>query len=153
MALIFVRFLTQVALSGIAPDQLGHLPQGHSLPVVHCSLGGGAPTTEEGKKLKNRSFFGNFWKWAGAKSDFLVIFQVFSGLESRIFEWREGEHEDIERVIANDPQSLMDLRNCGLLKYFEVPGMRAQPRLLEYVIGVWDAEERFFRVGTHILTL
>jgi len=31
--------------------------------------------------------------------------------------------------------------------------MRAQLGLLEHMIGPWDAEEIFFRVGEHILTL
>jgi len=70
-----------------------------------------------------------------------------------MFEWREREHEDVDRIIMNNPTSMATLRNCGLLKFFEVPGMRAQPGLLEHLIGLWDADQRFFRVGTHILTL
>jgi len=48
---------------------------------------------------------------------------------------------------------MASLRNCGLLNFFELPGMRAQPGLLEHLITLWDVDKRFFRVGTHILTL
>jgi len=71
----------------------------------------------------------------------------------KIFDWQEIEHQDADRVIANNPPSVMALWNCGLLKFFEVSGMRSQPGLLDYLIILWDVDERFFRVGTHILTL
>lgn len=45
------------------------------------------------------------------------------------------------------------LRNYGLLKFFEVPGMRAQPGLLRYIVELWDVDQRFFRVGDETLTL
>ena len=53
----------------------------------------------------------------------------------------------------NNPPNMTTLRNCGLLNFFELLEMRAQPGLLEHLISLWDANQRFFRVGTHILTL
>jgi len=70
-----------------------------------------------------------------------------------MIEWREREHEDIDRRILNNVPSMAALRNCGLVKFFEVPGMRAQPALLQYLIGLWDVDLRIFRVGDLTLTL
>ena len=38
-------------------------------------------------------------------------------------------------------------------KNFEIRGMRAQLGLLEHITSLWDASEKFFQVGEHILTL
>ena len=70
-----------------------------------------------------------------------------------MIEWREREHEDVDRRILNNPPSMAVLRNCGLVKFFEVPGMRAQPALLEHIISLRDADLRVFRVGDETLTL
>jgi hypothetical protein len=45
------------------------------------------------------------------------------------------------------------LRQCGLLKFFKVQGMRAQLRLLEYLVHMWDVDQQVFCVGTHILEI
>jgi hypothetical protein len=43
----------------------------------------------------------------------------------------------------------MALQECGLLKFFKVQGMRAQLRLLEYLVHMWDVNEQAFHVGVH----
>ena len=45
------------------------------------------------------------------------------------------------------------LRNYGLVKFFEVSGMMAQPALLQYIVDLWDVDQRVFRVGDETLTL
>ena len=67
--------------------------------------------------------------------------------------WKEREHEVLENQAANDPATIEALRNCGLLKYFRVPGMKAHIRLLEYIIGMWDLDQEHFVVGVHILPI
>jgi hypothetical protein len=47
----------------------------------------------------------------------------------------------------------MALRKCGLLNFFRIQGMRAQLRLLEYLVHMWDVNEQVFRMGVHTLTL
>jgi hypothetical protein len=47
----------------------------------------------------------------------------------------------------------MELRHCGVLKFFKIQGMRAQLRLLEYLVHMWDVNEQTFHVGAHTLTL
>jgi hypothetical protein len=47
----------------------------------------------------------------------------------------------------------MALRECGLLKLFKIQGMRSQLRLLEYLVHMWDVNEKAFHVGVHTLTL
>ena len=50
--------------------------------------------------------------------------------------WKEREHETSDIQAANDPPTIEALRNCGLLKYFRVPGMKAHIRLLEYIFSM-----------------
>jgi hypothetical protein len=81
----------------------------------------------------------------------LVIVQVYS--HTMVLEWREREHEDDNNAAENHPATIAALRNCGLLKYFRIPGMRAQVRLLEHLIQMWDPDQQVFHVGVHTLTI
>ena len=62
----------------------------------------------------------------------MVIVQVNS--HTMVLEWREREHEDDNNAAENHLQTITALRHCGLLKYFWIPGMRAQVRLLEHLV-------------------
>jgi hypothetical protein len=57
-----------------------------------------------------------------------------------VLEWREREHEDDNSTAENHPQTIAALRDCGLLKYFCIPGMRAQVQLLEHLVQMWDPD-------------
>jgi hypothetical protein len=70
-----------------------------------------------------------------------------------MLEWREREHEEDDAIVGNDPGTVAALRECGLLKFFRIPGMRAQLRLLEYLVHMWDVDQQLFHVGVHTLTL
>jgi hypothetical protein len=48
---------------------------------------------------------------------------------------------------------LMPSDSVGLLKFFKIQGMRAQLRLLEYLVHMWDVDQQVFHVGAHILSL
>ena len=39
--------------------------------------------------------------------------------------WKEREHDIDDLQEANNPITMRDLRECGILKYFRVPRMRA----------------------------
>jgi hypothetical protein len=56
-------------------------------------------------------------------------------------EWQEREHEEYNTNVENHPPTIAALRDCGLLKYFRIPGMRAQVRLLEYLVRMWDPDQ------------
>jgi hypothetical protein len=51
-----------------------------------------------------------------------------------VLEWREREHEEDDAIVGNDPGTIVALRDYGLLKFFRIPCMRAQVRLLEYLV-------------------
>jgi hypothetical protein len=70
-----------------------------------------------------------------------------------MLEWREREHEDDDAIVGNDPGTVASLRECGILKFFRIQGMRAQLRLLEYLVHMWDLDQQVFHVGVHMLTL
>jgi hypothetical protein len=58
-----------------------------------------------------------------------------------MLEWRERENEEDDSIAGNDPGTVAVLRDCGLLKFFRIPGMRAQLRLLEYLVHMWDVDQ------------
>ena len=67
--------------------------------------------------------------------------------------WKEREHELPDNQAANDPATIKALRNCGILKYFQIPWMKAHIRLLEHIIDMWDPDQDNFVVGVHILPI
>jgi hypothetical protein len=70
-----------------------------------------------------------------------------------VLEWREREHEEDDAISGNNPGTVATLQDCGLLKFFWISGMRAQVRLLEYLIHMWDVDQQIFHVGVHTLSL
>jgi hypothetical protein len=70
-----------------------------------------------------------------------------------VLKWREREHEKDNSIVENHLPTIAALRNCGLLKYFRILGMRAQFRLLEYLVHMWDPDQQVFHVGVHTLSL
>ena len=81
----------------------------------------------------------------------MAVVQVNS--HTMVLEWREREHEDDNAATENHPQTIAALRDCGLLKYFRIPGMRAQVRLLEHLVRMWDPDQQVFNVGAHTLMI
>ena len=67
--------------------------------------------------------------------------------------WKEREHEILNNQATNDPATIEALQNCGLLKYFWVPSMKAHIHFLEYIIGMWDLDQENFVAGVHILPI
>ena len=67
--------------------------------------------------------------------------------------WKEREHEVPDNQASNDPATIEALQNCGILKYFRIPRMKAHVRLLEYIIDMWDPDQENFVVGVHILPI
>ena len=55
--------------------------------------------------------------------------------------WKECEHEMEDFQAISDLSTIEALLNCGLLKYFRVPGMKAYIHLLEYIIDMWDPNQ------------
>ena len=51
--------------------------------------------------------------------------------------WREREHTAVDNEVMNDHEALDALRGCGLLKFFKLPNMKANTRLLEMLIDYW----------------
>ena len=60
--------------------------------------------------------------------------------------WREREHATVDNEVMNDPDALEALRGCGLLKFFKLPNMKANTRLLEMLIDYWDVKEDAFMI-------
>jgi hypothetical protein len=58
--------------------------------------------------------------------------------------WRERENEEISALVGEDPSVVSTLMQCGLLKLFLCPFMRAQPRLLNSLIDYWHPDTEAF---------
>ena len=58
--------------------------------------------------------------------------------------WREREHSAIDNEVMQDQLSLNILQNCGLLKFFKMPNMKSNVRLLEMLVNYWVPEEDCF---------
>ena len=67
--------------------------------------------------------------------------------------WKDIQHELDELQAGNDPMTMRALHECGLLKIFGIPRMRAYVHLLEHMIPIWDPDRQHFVNGTHTLTL
>ena len=55
-----------------------------------------------------------------------------------VLEWRECEHEDMDQESLQDAPTVNVLHQSGLLKFFCTSPMRANVRLLEFLINYWD---------------
>jgi hypothetical protein len=58
--------------------------------------------------------------------------------------WREREHEEISALVREDPNVVAALMQCGLLKLFLCPFMRAQPRLMNALVDYWHLDAEAF---------
>ena len=56
-------------------------------------------------------------------------------------------------VPLNDPSTIEALRDCGLLKYFMLFGMRQQLELLQFLVHSWDPTEQVFHIWDKVLPI
>jgi len=68
-----------------------------------------------------------------------------------VTEWREREHEDDDDAILSDIAAVNALLQCGLLKFFKVPYMKAQKQLLHKLIEYWDPVDEAFTLDEDLL--
>lgn len=68
-------------------------------------------------------------------------------------EWKERKHQRIDQMALEDPDYLDALRNYGLLKFFMTLGLWAQPKLLQYLINLWDIGREAFMIHDQELEL
>ena len=81
-------------------------------------------------------------------------FWMFHGIwTKKMVVWKDCEHNIDDPHVANESYDCKGLRECELLKYFRVSGMRAHIHLLDHLIWMWDPDQHHFQVGTHILNI
>lgn len=64
--------------------------------------------------------------------------------------WREREHGEKNMISQNDPGIVRALRDCGLLKYLHLSGMRQQIELLEFLVLAWDLTIEAFEIRNKV---
>jgi hypothetical protein len=60
--------------------------------------------------------------------------------------WREREHEEVGELVAGDPNAMAVFMQCGLLKFFLCPFMRAQPRILNALVDYCHPDAEAFMI-------
>jgi hypothetical protein len=70
-----------------------------------------------------------------------------------VLEWREREHKEVDVVVDRDMGAQMDLKRCGLYKFWVVKGMRDQVRLLEMLVDYWDPDSERFNLNEQPLRI
>ena len=68
--------------------------------------------------------------------------KLLFGQEITVFEWREQEHEDMDRDAMGDIVTLQYLQRY--LKFYCMSNMHAQVHLLETLVSLWDHELGLF---------
>ena len=63
-----------------------------------------------------------------------------------VLEWREREHEDVDREFHRYINAQQALKICGLYKFWKVGGLRDQPRLLHMFVDYWDPDTEAFQL-------
>lgn len=67
--------------------------------------------------------------------------------------WHEREHSAIDNQVMEDQNALDALRGCDLLKFFKVPNMKVNTRLLELLIHYWSAKDDAFVIDQMLLRI
>ena len=70
-----------------------------------------------------------------------------------VLEWREREHEMMDQEAFQIPPTIQALRNSGLFKFFCTSPMRANVRILEFLVSYWDHGLGMFNIQGETLEL
>ena len=62
-------------------------------------------------------------------------------------EWREREHEDMERDVQGDLMPQQALRECILYKFLHLGSLRTNPRILQMLMDYSDLDTKTFQIG------
>jgi hypothetical protein len=63
-----------------------------------------------------------------------------------VLEWREREHEEVDVAVERYEGAQISLKICGIYKFWTLKGMRAQVRLLQMLVNVWDTDTEAFNI-------
>jgi hypothetical protein len=63
-----------------------------------------------------------------------------------VLEWREREHEQVDVAVERYPGVQLALKICGIYKFLDLKGMRAQVRLLQMLVYFWDPNTDAFNL-------
>jgi hypothetical protein len=70
-----------------------------------------------------------------------------------VLELREREHEGVDVVVERDLGAQMALKRCRLYKFLSLKGMRAQVRLLQFLVDYWDLDSESFNLDGQSLRI
>ena len=70
-----------------------------------------------------------------------------------VMEWRGWEHEIMDQAALQSAPTIHALRMSGLLKLFCTSPMRANVRLLEFMINYWDHDLGMFNLQGETLEI
>ena len=79
--------------------------------------------------------------------------KTFGFAGTMVLDWRDGEHEDMDRVELGDPMTLNSIQRCGLLNFYRTSKIQSQVRILEMLVQLWDLEQGMFELQGETLEL
>jgi hypothetical protein len=59
-----------------------------------------------------------------------------------VLKCRERKHEEVDAIVERDPEAQLELKRCGLYKFWALKGMRLQVRLLQMLVNFWDLDTK-----------
>ena len=63
-----------------------------------------------------------------------------------VLEWRELEHDEVDKEFHRYINAQQALKRCGLYNFWKLGGLRAQPRLLQMFVDYWDPDTKDFQL-------
>lgn len=70
-----------------------------------------------------------------------------------VVQWKEREHDSVDALAIEDEACMNALRDCGLKKFFLTPYLRAQPKLLQYIVDLWDVNNQVCQLRDQVLEM
>ena len=61
-----------------------------------------------------------------------------------VLEWRERDHEELDREFHLDINAQQGLKIGGLYKFWQFGDLRAQPKLLQMLVDYWEPDTEAF---------
>ena len=63
-----------------------------------------------------------------------------------VLESRKHDHKDMDKAVHQDINAQQALKRCGLYKFWNLGGLRAEPRLLQMFVDYWDLDINDFQL-------
>lgn len=82
-----------------------------------------------------------------------MLTPLFFKIRKMYVPWRECEHDAVDNSVVEDVNSIEVLYQCGMYNFFQTSNMRAQRRILNFLIDYWHPNAKAFMLDGQPLTI